>query len=126
MLTLLLSATASTSASSYDRPNRLKSREDSGIKWFELLEKFRSVQERARRVQRHNLDGEGVPAAGISDFRAADESLDPKSNGRVPATGLAPMASVKDAVPAPSIKKSSLGRQFGRLGGAVSGRNRRS
>ncbi|KAG6016788.1 hypothetical protein E4U43_003114 [Claviceps pusilla] len=118
--------TASTSASSYDRPNRLKSREDSGIKWFELLEKFRSVQERARRVQRHNLDGEGVPVAGIADFRAADESLDPKSNGRVPATGLAPMTLVKDAVPAPSIKKSSLGRQFGRLGGAVSGRNRRS
>ncbi|KAG5950859.1 hypothetical protein E4U53_004292 [Claviceps sorghi] len=120
------SATTSTSASSYDRPNRLKGREDSGIKWFELLEKFRSVQERARRVQRHNLDGEQVSAAGMADFRAADGSLDPKSSGRVPGTGHTTMTSVKDAVPAPSVKKSGLGRQFGRLGGAVSGRNRRS
>ncbi|KAG6002523.1 hypothetical protein E4U21_002998 [Claviceps maximensis] len=119
-------ATTSTTASSYDRPNRLKGREDSGIKWFELLEKFRSVQERARRVQRHNPDSGEVSTAGIADFRPFDDSLDPKSNGRVSVTGLAAMTSVKDAVPVPSIKKSGLGRQFGRLGGAVSGRNRRS
>ncbi|KAG5917559.1 hypothetical protein E4U42_007202 [Claviceps africana] len=120
------SATTSTGASSYDRPNRLKGREDSGIKWFELLEKFRSVQERARRVQRHNLDGEQVSTAGMADFRTADGSLDQKTSGRVPGTGLTTMMSVKDAVPPPSVKKSGLGRQFGRLGGAVSGRSRRS
>jgi vacuole morphology and inheritance protein 14 len=33
----------------YERPNRLKGREESHIKWSELLDKFRSVQERARR-----------------------------------------------------------------------------
>ncbi|KAL1311514.1 hypothetical protein AAFC00_001636 [Neodothiora populina] len=37
--------------STFDRPNRLKSREDPGIKWNELLEKFRSTQEKARRAQ---------------------------------------------------------------------------
>ncbi|KAG9617098.1 ARM repeat-containing protein, partial [Aureobasidium melanogenum] len=39
------------SASTFDRPNRLKSREDPGIKWSDLLEKFKSVQEKARRAQ---------------------------------------------------------------------------
>ncbi|KAG6030180.1 hypothetical protein E4U41_000159 [Claviceps citrina] len=120
------SATTSTSAPNYDRPNRLKGREDSGIKWFELLEKFRSVQDRARRVQRHNLDGEEVSAAGMADFGAGDDSSEPKISGRVPATGINPGSSVKDAIAAPSVKKTGLGRQFGRLGGAVSGKNRRS
>ncbi|KAF4552453.1 putative vacuole morphology and inheritance protein 14 [Elsinoe fawcettii] len=41
-----------------DRPNRLKSREDPGIRWTELLEKFRSTQERARRAhQRATMPG---------------------------------------------------------------------
>ncbi|PNS20616.1 hypothetical protein CAC42_343 [Sphaceloma murrayae] len=49
--------TPGTSSSSFaDRPNRLKSREDPGIRWTELLEKFRSTQERARRAnQRHQM-----------------------------------------------------------------------
>ncbi|TKX27064.1 VAC14 protein [Elsinoe australis] len=47
--------TPGTSSSSFaDRPNRLKSREDPGIRWNELLEKFRSTQERARRANQRN------------------------------------------------------------------------
>lgn len=91
-----------------------------------MLEKFRSVQERARRVQRLNLDGEDISAAGIADLRVGDDSLEPKSSVRVPATGATPMMSVKEASSAAPLKKSGLGRQFGRLGGAVSGKNRRS
>lgn len=49
------STTASASSSTYDRPNRLKGR-DEGIRWGELLDKFRSVQERARRAQRSSMD----------------------------------------------------------------------
>jgi vacuole morphology and inheritance protein 14 len=45
------SAPTTPSVSTFDRPNRLKSREDPGIKWSELLEKFKSVQEKARRSQ---------------------------------------------------------------------------
>jgi len=43
----------------FERPNRLKAREEGGIRWQELLEKFRATQEKARRVQRG--------AAGVGD-----------------------------------------------------------
>lgn len=59
MLTSPIS-TAQTGPTSYDRPSgtRLKSREESSIRWIELLDKFKSVQERARRAasQRHSLE----------------------------------------------------------------------
>ncbi|KAG6152162.1 hypothetical protein E4U48_007097 [Claviceps purpurea] len=119
------SATNSTSALSYDRPTRLKGREDSGIKWIELLEKFRSVQERARRVQRHNLNGEETSAAEMAEYRT-ETSLEHKNIDRSLVTGNTPMVPAKDAISAPSVKRSSLGRQFGRLGGAVSGKSKRS
>lgn len=124
------SASTSASSSNYDRPNRLKGREDGSIRWVELLEKFRSVQERARRVQRHSLDGDDVPPAGVSELRIGDGPLDTKGkDGRGPMPGAAPPVPQKDAAPAapmPAVKKSGLGRQFGRLGGAVSGKNRRN
>ncbi|KAJ6440872.1 vacuole-associated enzyme activator complex component (Vac14) [Purpureocillium lavendulum] len=124
------SASTSTSSSNYDRPNRLKSREDGSIRWVELLEKFRSVQERARRVQRHSLEGEEVPTSGFGDLRMGDASLESKAKDtRGTGTGLAPPVPQKDvapAIPVPPVKKSGLGRQFGRLGGAVSGKNRRN
>ncbi|KAJ5088771.1 Protein VAC14 [Penicillium angulare] len=52
---------APQAASSFDRPTgtRLKNREENTIRWFELLEKFKAVQERARRAQasqRQSLD----------------------------------------------------------------------
>ncbi|KAK2612146.1 hypothetical protein QQS21_001876 [Conoideocrella luteorostrata] len=123
---LTISMATSSGNSNYDRPNRLKGREDGGIKWVELLEKFRSVQERARRVQRHSVDGEDMSAVGIGDLRIGDGSLEPKPSNRVPTAGVAPMTSTKDTVPPPAAKKSGLGRQFGRLGGAVSGKGRRN
>ncbi|POR36882.1 Protein VAC14 [Tolypocladium paradoxum] len=124
------SASTSASSSNYDRPNRLKGREDGNIRWVELLEKFRSVQERARRAQRHSLDGDDVPPAGVSELRIGDGPLDTKGkDGRGPMPGAAPPVPQKDAAPAapmPAVKKSGLGRQFGRLGGAVSGKSRRN
>ncbi|KAL1989861.1 hypothetical protein VTN49DRAFT_7058 [Thermomyces lanuginosus] len=47
-------AVGSAPPSTYDRPagSRLKTREDSGIRWVELLDKFKYVQERAGRSQR--------------------------------------------------------------------------
>ncbi|KAI1385271.1 vacuole morphology and inheritance protein [Hypoxylon trugodes] len=113
------SATA-PSASSYDRPNRLgKGREDGMIRWDQLLEKFRSVQERARRAQR------------IIDGSSLDDGLDfgglritEKEAPRPPA---GPAVPPKDSTPAAAPpKRSGLGRQFGRLGASVSGRGKRS
>ncbi|KAJ5733885.1 hypothetical protein N7493_002671 [Penicillium malachiteum] len=48
---------APQAAPSYDRPTgtRLKSREENAIRWFEMLDKFKTVQERARRAQTSKL-----------------------------------------------------------------------
>lgn len=49
------SATTPSSVSTFERQNRLKSREEGTIKWTELLEKFKSTQERVRRAQQRQL-----------------------------------------------------------------------
>ncbi|KAI5240353.1 ARM repeat-containing protein [Aureobasidium subglaciale] len=54
-------APTTPSVSTFDRPNRLKSREDPGIKWSDLLEKFKSVQEKARRAQQRPLRLTSLP-----------------------------------------------------------------
>lgn len=119
-------APAQASASNFDRPNRLKGREDGIIRWGELLDKFKTVQERARRVQRHPGDGDDGPGLGIGELRLGD-GLDVRGAKERPA--LVPPALVKEAAQAavPAAKpRSGLGRQFGRLGGAVSGRGKRN
>ncbi|KAH7325127.1 vacuolar protein 14 C-terminal Fig4p binding-domain-containing protein [Stachybotrys elegans] len=118
--------TAPSSNSNYDRPTRLKGREDGSIRWVELLEKFRSMQERARRAQRHNAEGDDVPTFGVGELRLGDGAADIKGKDARGAAG--PPVPQKDSAPpppAPVPRRSGLGRQFGRLGGAVAGRNRR-
>ncbi|KAK0648790.1 ARM repeat-containing protein [Cercophora newfieldiana] len=109
------------SGSSFDRPNRLKGREDGIIRWNELLEKFRAVQERARRLHRVGGDLDDG-ALGVGDLRLADET-----RGTKELSARAPPVPVKDPPPPPTPAKarSGLGRQFGRLGGAVAGRGKR-
>lgn len=122
-LTHPCSTTAAPGSSNYDRPNRLKGREDGSIRWVELLEKFRSVQDRARRSQRQNLDGDDIPV-GVSELRIGDGPLELRGKDSRPQSGLA-SAAQKDNAPAPP-KKSTLGKQFGRLGGAMSNKGRKS
>ncbi|KAK7700475.1 hypothetical protein SLS64_010869 [Diaporthe eres] len=119
---------ATPSSASFDRPNRLKGREEGIIRWAELLEKFRSVQERARRAQRLGGDRDDQPTLGVGDLRILDaaEMAPPKTV--VGRAGVGPPVPVKDS-PAPTPPaakpKSGLGRQFGRLGASVSGRGKR-
>lgn len=109
------------SASNYDRPNRLgKGREDNTIRWDQLLEKFRSVQEKARRAQRmqdgSNLD-DGLDFGGL-------RITEREPQRPLPAPSVPPKDSTPPAAPPP--KRSGLGKQFGRLGASVSGRGKRS
>jgi hypothetical protein len=126
-------------APTFDRPNRLKGREEGIIRWGELLEKFRAVQERARRLQRMG-GGSGDPddATG-NDWRLGDASnergqgLD--GTGGAPGRPLrGPVPVLRETPPPPPAKaeqptpklRTGLGRQFGRLGGAVAGRGKRA
>jgi len=116
--------TGSSQGSSYDRPPRLKGREEGIIRWNELLEKFRSVQEKARRAQRHGGDADDVPQLGVGELRIGD-GLDAKGGKN---TGPPPVP-VKDPVPpaaTPVKQRIGLGKQLGRFGGAVAGRGKRN
>lgn len=119
-------STASSSTPGYDRPNRLgKGREDGIIRWEQLLEKFKSVQERARRAQRLMGGGGFDDGPDFGELRIGDSMGTKETTGRLPATG--PPVPQKDPVSAPPPKRTTgLGRQFGRLGATVSGRGKRS
>ena len=105
------STTANPGPSNFDRSSRLKGRDEAGIRWNELLEKFKSVQEKARRAQRADYD------SGIDGLRPGD-GLDSDAFGNMRIQG--PPLSVKAApAPTPPVlkpKPTSLGK-FGRLGG---------
>lgn len=113
-------STPPTPSTTFDRPNRLKAREDGVIKWVELLDKFRSVQDKARRAQRHlNQVDDGSPMSRLTIESDKEKALPdvPKQNLRPSSAGSA------NQRPPPSTgplhkPKSSLGN-FGRLTGGV-------
>ena len=117
------------SASTFDRPNRLKGRDEGIIRWNELLEKFRMVQERARRLNRVGGDADDASSLGFSDLRVGDGTNEPKNGREVLVSARGPPVPIKDP-PAPTQPtpkpRSGLGRQFGRLGGAVAGRGKKA
>lgn len=128
-LAMTLSSTVgptTAAASAYERPTgRLKTREENAIKWVELLEKFKVVQEKSRRSQRQGqgqgmeLDRDGLGmlnGAGMMGEGANKEKALPE----VPKGGERPTSAEGNAQrvpPAPAQghkSKSSLGN-FGRL-----------
>ncbi|KAI4209721.1 MAG: hypothetical protein LQ351_007375 [Letrouitia transgressa] len=119
---LKFGSTSSTAAAGFDRPNRLKAREDSAIRWVELLEKFKSVQERSRRTNRsQNQADDGMvnssSTAEINKEKALPEV--PKQNLQLPSGGSG--GGPRSTLPtAPSHKqKSSLSSNLGRFTGGV-------
>ena len=113
-------STPPTPTTTFDRPNRLKAREDGVIKWVELLDKFRSVQDKARRAPRqHNQFEDGSSMSRLTIHADKDKaSLDvPKPYLRPSSAG-----STNQRRPPPAGQqhkpKSSLGN-FGRLTGGV-------
>jgi vacuole morphology and inheritance protein 14 len=110
------STPANAGQSNFDRSSRLKGRDEGGIRWNELLEKFKSVQERARRAQRPG--GELDDGLAMLDARIG-EGVDGKAFKELSRLQGPPLT-VKDTPAAvqQAGKKPTLGK-FGRLGGAV-------
>lgn len=116
-----LSSGQTGASASFERPNRLKAREEGGIKWVELLEKFRNVQEKARRAQRvTNLDDDG-PAGQILPERARLKPVEaPTKHVQAPA---AANAAGKLAAPAQGHVRARSGlSNLGRFAGGVGSR----
>lgn len=69
----------------YERPaGRLKSRDDSGIRWVDLLDKFKSVQERSRRSRRTSqrdfeTDRNGVAHSSMAPGMPGSSGAGPNS-----------------------------------------------
>lgn len=78
--------TSSSAASSYERPTgRLKTREENVIRWVELLDKFKSVQERARKshlTAQGQLDDEGGGHSHHPSFGSAVGAGGTQNNGK--------------------------------------------
>ena len=127
---LKFGSTPPTPTAAFDRPNRLKAREEGAIRWVELLDKFKAVQERARRASRsqqaHVDDGTPVLPAGMSDAGSSHKLTSMLSDGAKHGQGMRPSSAgsaVQRAPPAsvPMHKpKSSLGN-LGRFTGGVGG-----
>lgn len=68
---------ASSVVSSFERPNRLKAREEiGGIRWMELLDKFKTTQERARRQSSnaHTHEGDAMSPPPVPEKEEKKET----------------------------------------------------
>jgi len=99
----------------------LKAREDGGIKWVELLEKFKSVQEKARRVRGHNSHSDEALGLGLGTAQSQDRERPPAVPPKQ--VSIQPTANQPKAQPLPPGHKprSSLSN-LGRFAGGVAGR----
>lgn len=122
---LKFGSTPPTPTAAFDRPNRLKAREEGAIRWVELLEKFKAVQERARRARRSQSHVDEVsPAPAVAAGGGKDKGLllpDGANQGLRPSSA----GSGVQRPPPPSgplhKPKSSLGN-LGRFTSGVGGR----
>ncbi|KAL5436144.1 hypothetical protein PMIN05_006850 [Paraphaeosphaeria minitans] len=111
---------------SFERSNRLKARDEGGVKWVELLDKFKNTQERARKNARLASLGEdiGVGMSPVEKEKGPPEV--PPKHVRLPG----PAAPVGRPLPSPAGQtpghkpRGSLGG-LGRFAGGVAGRNKK-
>lgn len=121
---LKFGSTPPTPTAAFDRPNRLKAREEGSIRWVELLDKFKAVQERARRAKRnqsHVDNGAAAPPVVIESGK--DKGLllpDGQKQGLRPSSAGSGVQRPPTSVPLHK-PKSSLGN-LGRFTSGVGGR----
>lgn len=124
----------------YERPagSRLKNREDSSVRWTELLDKFKNVQEKAKRHQRASqrqfeTDSTGaafkqpsligaLSAAAATDHQGGRDKVLPDvprsgfGNAGLGITGRTSDGATRDGRSTPTNKSRSSLSHLGRLG----------
>ncbi|KAF2639960.1 ARM repeat-containing protein [Massarina eburnea CBS 473.64] len=121
------SATQPAASSGFDRSNRLKAREDGGVKWSDLLDKFKNTQEKARKNQRLASMGEEDGPRPTQEKGPAEGPPKSAPLGRGPPAMLnRPMSQPTTGPPPPPGHKprNSLSN-LGRFAGGVAGRRKK-
>lgn len=96
-----LSIYRTTNTTSYERPTRLKGKSDD-IKWIELLEKFKAVQERARRQQmQYNVRTSTTQSTMSTSGTGATSAILSPSRALTPAGSATNAAGANATKPAP-------------------------
>ncbi|KAL6707799.1 hypothetical protein ACN47E_003699 [Coniothyrium glycines] len=114
--------------SNFERPGRLKAREEGPVKWVELLDRFKTTQEKARRSQSHANMGEDPPDTVREKEKAGPPPVPPKNVGGrpgSPASMMRPPPIPAPQIPAPGHKPRSSLSNLGRFAGGVAGRNKK-
>jgi vacuole morphology and inheritance protein 14 len=103
-----------------------RGREDGSIRWADLLEKFRTVQEKARRTQRFGGDKDPAPREEDVESRGDEKPVRPMKDA-IKQPYHPPSVAAKDPITSQSTsgRKLGLSRQLGRLGGAVAAKGKR-
>ncbi|KAF1816158.1 ARM repeat-containing protein [Eremomyces bilateralis CBS 781.70] len=126
-----LSAPPTPATSNFDRPNRLKTRDDP-VRWMDLLEKFKATQERGRKAQRmQGLEDDGLAQGSqplhdrerrpLADAQAKGAAVRPDSAASISRPPvLAPSQPYQQ--PAPHSRAKSSLSHLGRFAGGVGGR----
>lgn len=121
------SAPQGAPVSSFERPNRLKAREEGGVKWIDLLDKFKTTQEKARKSQRLASMGEDVGPSPVQEKGPAEAP--PRSaglgRGPPPAAGLNRQPPGVAGQQPPGHRARSSLTNLGRLAGGVAGRRKK-
>ncbi|OWY44594.1 ARM repeat-containing protein [Alternaria alternata] len=122
------------SASTFERPGRLKPRDGLGgpeaggsVKWTELLERFKQTQEKARRSQRMASMGEEEEVQEKMGPTAPTPPIPPKPAGLrpgSPAGAMRPPPAPVPPGPAQGHKPRSSLSNLGRFAGGVAGRRK--
>jgi len=117
-----------SSASNFDRANRLRPKEEGSVKWSELLDRFKTTQEKARRSQRAASMGEELPETAQQErmgppAQAQSKNMGPRPESPAGTSRLLGMPQAQNLGPGHK-PRSSLGN-LGRFAGGVAGRNRK-
>ncbi|KAF2012158.1 ARM repeat-containing protein [Aaosphaeria arxii CBS 175.79] len=114
---------------SFERPNRLKAREEGGVKWVELLDKFKTTQEKARRSQRLAALGEEATGSPVQEKEKPHPEGPPKPLGGRPNSAAStnrPLPMPAPQVPQAAGHKSRTSlSNLGRFAGGVAGRKKK-
>ena len=112
-------------STSFERPNRFKPRDEVAIRWIDLLERFRIVQERAKASPGEECEAQDVlqlmPSEEVKGTTPSNINISAPSTGSVLSSNAIRVSYIAQG----SLKPKSTLSTFGRFTSGVGGRRQR-